>query len=77
MKALTSSSVSTTSWVGRIGVKFASTTNVASADNSASATAISPMSRASPPGVGVAAVASSAVTAWPTLVMYSDSTAEK
>src|SRR5947207_14378194 len=70
--ALTSRSVSTTSWVGRIGVRFASTRKVTSADNSASATATTPRMRASRPGAGAAAVASSAVAAWPTFVMYSE-----
>jgi len=41
VKALTKSNVSTTSWVGRIGVKFASTMKVASADNSGERDAIS------------------------------------
>ena len=40
----------TTSWVGAIGVRLASTRKVASADSSASATATTPNTRASRPG---------------------------
>src|SRR5215203_3772934 len=73
-KAFTSNSVRTTSCVGRIGVRFASTTNVARADNNARETAIEPMSRAIQPGVGAVAVAAAnwAVATWLTFVMKSE-----
>src|SRR3954452_12997585 len=68
-EAFTNSSVRTTSCVGRIGVRFASTTKVARADKSASETAIDPISRDVQPGVGAVAVANSAVAAWLAFVM--------
>ena len=72
MTALPASSVTTTSWVGAIGVSPASTTKVTSAESSARATAVRPSERASHPEAGAAAaLTSSAVAAWPTLVMKS------
>ena len=70
MTALTSRSVTTTSWVGAIGVRPASTTKVTRADSSARATAKKPSSRTQPPGAGdVAADMSSAVVVWPVLII--------
>ena len=67
---LTARRVTTTSWVGAIGVSPASTTKVTSAESTASATATMPSSRTQPPGAGVAAAdTSSALAVWPTLVM--------
>ena len=70
--ALQSRTLVTTSWVGGIGVRLASTRNVARADSNASATAITPNRRAARPGAAVAAAASSALAAWPTLVITRD-----
>src|SRR5262249_17265578 len=64
-----SRSASTTSCVGRIGVRLASTTKVATADRSASPTATRPTTRASQPDAGAVADAISAVTDCPTLVI--------
>ena len=50
MTALVSSSVTTTSCVGGIGVRFANTTKVTRADRRARATAASPSVRGSQPG---------------------------
>jgi len=68
--ALASSNVTTTSCVGAIGVRPASTTKVRTADSSASATAARPSARESHPDAGAAAaVASSVVAASPTLII--------
>ncbi len=67
--ALQNRTAVTASSVGRIGVRLASTRKVMSADSSASPTATTPSRRASRPGAAVAATASSAVAAWPTLVI--------
>ncbi len=70
--ALARRSVTTTSCVGGIGVRPASTTKVTRADSKATATAAKPSARGSHPGGGAAAgVTSSAVAAWPTLVINS------
>src|SRR5262245_51345406 len=70
--AFVSSSVTTTSCVGGIGVRPASTTKVTSAESSASATATTPSARGIHPDVGAAAAfISSVVAAWPMLVIDS------
>src|SRR5262245_16569357 len=70
--AFASSSVTTTSCVGAIGVRPASTTKVTSAESNASATAATPSARGiHPEGGAEAAVISSVVAAWPTLVIES------
>ncbi len=56
--ALPSSSLTTTSWTGAIGVRPASTRKVAVADSSARPTAIAPISREAT-GIGVTAAGSS------------------
>ncbi len=66
---LAASSETTTSWVGAMGVRPASTTKVTIADSSASATAAMPRERAIQPAAGAAALTSSAVAAWPTWVI--------
>ncbi len=66
---LAASSETTTSWVGAMGVRPASTTKVTSADSSASATATMPSERAIQPVAGAAALTSSAVAAWLTWVI--------
>src|SRR5262245_37735215 len=69
VKAFAPSNVSTTSCVGRIGVRLANTTNVANADSRAKTTATTPSTRADRPGHGPAALTSSTLAAWPTVVM--------
>ncbi len=61
--AFTKSSVTTTLWVGGIGVKSARTIKVTKAESSARPTAIGPSSRASPRFVGGATSAASALAA--------------
>ena len=61
--ALTARRKTTTSWVGTIGVRPASTTKVTSAESSASATAASPSARATKPAAGAAAAPTSSVVA--------------
>ena len=72
MIALAARSETTTSWVGAIGVRPASTTKVTRAESSAKATAARPSARGSHPDAGaVAADTSSAVADWPTVVINS------
>src|SRR6516164_5431069 len=75
--ALPASSVTTTSCVGAIGVRSASTTKGTRAESKAMATAARPSERANHPGAGAVATLAdsaagtcSAVETWPTLVMY-------
>ena len=66
--AFTSSSVTTTLWVGGIGVKSARTMKVTKADSSARPTAIGPSIRVSPRLAGGATSAVSALAACSTLM---------
>src|SRR5262249_57449853 len=70
VKALNNSSASTTSWVGRIGVRLARTRNVATADRSARPTAIRPTTRASQDaGAAADAISAGAGCSTPLLVL--------
>ena len=70
--AFASRRVTTTSCVGAIGVRPASTTKVTSAESNASATAATPRALGIDPDLGAAAaLISSVVAAWPTLVIDS------